>query len=226
MRRVFYVALTYSLADLMDETITFAGWEALEDRSLSANDEPKSGRTYTMFHGTHLSNAKTIINNGFQPSKDGLLGTGVYISRNKDKAKCYPLKTDKNEKVVFKLKVSVGKVKKIDCDNHPMQKTWHQNGYDCAWVPPKSNISSIKSGREEDCVWDPKRITIVDVACCVDDGKRKELRKLIHRRNGTQDVCSSCHQNIPGGQNQHDIERCWNCGKKVCPFKRKHVCKP
>ncbi|XP_063058597.1 grass carp reovirus (GCRV)-induced gene 2o [Engraulis encrasicolus] len=211
----------------MAETITFSGWEAMEDRSLSANDEPKSGGTYTMFHGTHLSHAKTIISNGFQQSKDGLLGAGVYVSRNKDKAKCYPLKEDVKNKVVFKLKVDVGKVKKIDSDNHPMQKSWHQNGYDCAWVPPHSNISSIKSGREEDCVWDPKRITIVDVACCVDDNTRRELRKLVQSRSsGQHDVCRQCHQAIPDGQRKHDIERCWVCGKKVCPFQSKHVCKP
>ncbi len=68
-----------------------------------------------------------------------------------------PTKTDKMDKVVFKLRVRVGKVKKIDSDNHPLQKTWHSNGYDCVWVPPNSSIATIKSGREEDCVWDPKR---------------------------------------------------------------------
>uniref|UniRef100_A0A8C1GL74 Grass carp reovirus (GCRV)-induced gene 2o n=1 Tax=Cyprinus carpio TaxID=7962 RepID=A0A8C1GL74_CYPCA len=120
------------------------------------------GRVYTMFHGTHLTNAKTIIDKGFERSKDGLLGPGVYVSRNIEKAKCYPLNADKKDKVVFKLRVRAGKVKKIDCDNHPLQKSWHINGYDSAWVPPNSNISSIKSGREEDCVWDPKRISVVD----------------------------------------------------------------
>ena len=209
----------------MDETITFSGWEAIEDKTLSTNEEPKSGHTYTMYHGTYLKLANTIISKGFQPSKDGLLGAGVYVSRNMDKAKCYPLKIDVKDKVVFKLKVRAGKVKKIDSDNHPMQKTWHQNGYDCAWVPPRSNLTAIKSGREEDCVWDPKRITVVGVACCVDDGKRKELRKLIHRMNGTDDVCSRCNQSKRGGR-RHDTQLCWNCPEMICPFQSKHECKP
>lgn len=207
----------------MEEAITFSGWETVEDQFLSDKDEPKSGRTYTMYHGTHLKLAETIITGGFQPSKDGMLGAGVYVSRNIDKAKCYPLKTPINDKVVFKVKVRVGKVKKIDCDNHQMQKSWHQHGYDCAWVPPKANITTIKSGREEDCVWDPKRITVVDVACCVDDAKRKELRKLIHRQNGSDDSCSYCHHNKPSGR--HDIQRCWACGKDICPFQSRHKCK-
>ncbi|KAL4608620.1 hypothetical protein GN956_G24767 [Arapaima gigas] len=204
-------------------SITFSGWEALEDRrKLSANDEPKKGHCYTMYHGTHLQNAKVIISQGFQPSKDGLLGPGVYVSRNIDKAKCYPLQVDKKDKVVFKLRVRVGKVKKIDCDNHPMQKSWHQNGYDCAWVPPNCSISSIRSGREEDCVWDPKRISIVDVACCVDPAMRKELRKLIQQKRGSGGECDKCNEK--SDCSPHPIQSCWKCGKTICAFQPKHQC--
>lgn len=208
----------------MEKEVSFCGWKAMKDRSksLAENQEPKSGRSYTMFHGTLLKTAKTIINSGFVPSKDGLLGAGVYVSRNIDKAKCYPPHTDKNDKVVFKLKVRVGKVKKIDCDNHPLQKSWHSNGYDCAWVPPNSNISTIKSGREEDCVWDPKRIQLIDVACCVDHEKRKELRRLI-RSKLKPEGCELCHRSTSDGD--HDIQSCWECNKQICPFQEKHVCK-
>ncbi|XP_059398719.1 uncharacterized protein LOC132130884 [Carassius carassius] len=207
----------------MEGVVSFFGWKAVKDRtkSLSENQEPESGREYTMFHGTHLKNAVTIINKGFEPSKDGMLGPGVYVSRNIAKAKCYPPKTDKNDKVVFKLKVRVGKVKKIDCDNHPLQKSWHSSGYDCAWVPPKSNISAIKSGREEDCVWDPKRISVVDVACCVDDSKRRELRRMIQSKLKTGG-CSLCHLDASVG---HDVQPCWECQKDICPFQEKHACK-
>uniref|UniRef100_A0A671MJU7 Poly [ADP-ribose] polymerase n=1 Tax=Sinocyclocheilus anshuiensis TaxID=1608454 RepID=A0A671MJU7_9TELE len=109
----------------MERGVSFCGWKAVKDRSksLSENQEPKSGRVYTMFHGTHLTYAKTIIDKGLEPSKDGMLGPGVYVSRNIEKAKCYPLNTDKKDKVVFKLRVRVGKVKQIDGDNHPLQKS-------------------------------------------------------------------------------------------------------
>ncbi|KAL7834937.1 hypothetical protein SRHO_G00291840 [Serrasalmus rhombeus] len=205
----------------MAGVVHFSGWQASWDsKSLSDGQEPKSGRVYTMYHGTHINSARAIITGGFKPSTGGLLGQGVYVSRNIDKAKCYPLKADKREKVVFKMKVNVGKVKKIDCDNHPLQKSWHQNGYDCAWIPPKSNVSAIKSGREEDCVWDPSRITVVDVAVCMDDNKRRELRSLI-RQQLRGAGCGLCGVDADG---PHDVQDCWECGKRICPFEKQHVC--
>ncbi|MCJ8748614.1 hypothetical protein PDJAM_G00166860 [Pangasius djambal] len=206
----------------MDGAVSFAGWRAVEDsKTLSEDQEPKSGLVYTMYHGTHIDNAEDIIINGFTPSTRGMLGKGVYVSRNIKKAKCYPLRTDKRDQVVFKLNVNVGKVKKIDCDNHPLRTTWHDDGYDCAWVPPRSNISAIKSGREEDCVWDPTRITVVDVACCVDEGKRRKLRNLI-RSHVRSDECPACRQISP--DLPHEVRDCWACGGRICPFEKEHVC--
>ncbi|KAJ1189353.1 hypothetical protein NDU88_006101 [Pleurodeles waltl] len=150
---------------------------------LRTNQEPESGREYTMYHGTHKSKARGIITAGFERSLDGLLGPGIYVSRDKKKALCYPLNASDHDRVVLTLRVKVGKVKKIDCDNHPMQKTWHLNGYDTAWVPPNSNITTIRSGREEDCVWDPARITIIDVSHCEDPETRERLRDLITEVN-------------------------------------------
>ncbi|KAJ8401710.1 hypothetical protein AAFF_G00376810 [Aldrovandia affinis] len=203
--------------------VTFSGWQVVEDRKpLRGGEEPKKGHAYNMYHGTFLAHAKGIITQGFKQSKDGLLGPGVYVSRNIDKAKCYPLNTDKKDKVVFKLRVRVGKVKKIDCDNHPLQKAWHQNGYDSAWIPPNSNISSIKSGREEDCVWDPSRIEIVDVACCMEKDMRQALRKLIKSQRRAEGECNLCHQDT--GTSPHPVQNCWQCNKSICPFQLKHVC--
>nr|XP_015193224.1 PREDICTED: uncharacterized protein LOC102691376 [Lepisosteus oculatus] len=206
-------------------TLSFSGWQVLEDRRrLRAEEEPQSGRAYTMYHGTHLAHAKAIVRAGFRRSGDGLLGAGVYVSRNIEKAKCYPLGAGRQDKVVFKLKVRVGRVKKIDRDDHPLQKTWHQQGYDSAWVPPHSRISSIKSGREEDCVWDPRRIALVDVACCADAAARRELRRMIrgHRGGSPGGGCRLCHGDAAG---RHPAESCWACGRAVCPFQSKHACK-
>jgi len=36
---------------------------------------------YTMFHGTTFDAAQKIKNNGFIPSKSGMLGPGVYLSK-------------------------------------------------------------------------------------------------------------------------------------------------
>uniref|UniRef100_A0A4W5MW72 Grass carp reovirus (GCRV)-induced gene 2o n=1 Tax=Hucho hucho TaxID=62062 RepID=A0A4W5MW72_9TELE len=207
------------------EEIIFSGWTAIEEKKLHASEKPKDEKVYTMYHGTYLKNVQGIITSGFQRSSDGMLGPGVYVSRNIDKAKCYPLKADKKEAIVLKLKVRVGKVKKIDIDNHPLQKSWHQNGYDSCWVPPNCGVTAIKSGREEDCVWDPARIVVVDVACCLDDKTRWDLRKKIRGMNshGAKDGCNQCHQNT-SNTGSHPIQSCWECTEQICPFQKKHVC--
>lgn len=105
-----------------------------------------------MYHGTSTSNAHLIEKDGcFRPSNDGMLGRGVYVSAQYEKARNYG-------SVVFRLEVRVGKVKKIDMQGHPMRKTWHQHGYDSAWVPKRCGM--VPSGLTETCVFDPARITI------------------------------------------------------------------
>ena len=73
-----------------------------------------------MYHGTDEEAACSIENGWFRPSTDGMLGPGIYLSRDIKKAKNYGC-------VVLKCNAAVGKVKKIDCQNHPLQYTWaHQ----------------------------------------------------------------------------------------------------
>ncbi|KAM4717039.1 uncharacterized protein FYW61_017256 [Anableps anableps] len=121
--------------------------------------QPSDNQTYVMYHGTTKGNAQGILASGFRRSADGMLGPGVYLSRDLEKASRYPINHPERDRVVIKVKVNVGRVKAINCQNHPMQKTWHDHGYDTAWVPP--NCGMVKSGLEEDCVWDPSRITII-----------------------------------------------------------------
>uniref|UniRef100_A0AAY4BXE6 PARP catalytic domain-containing protein n=1 Tax=Denticeps clupeoides TaxID=299321 RepID=A0AAY4BXE6_9TELE len=126
-------------------------------------NEPKFGRTYTMYHGTRVETARSIIQNGFQQSADGMLGPGVYVSRDQKKARRYPLNSLDSDRVVLQLRVDCGKIKRIDIDNHPMQKSWHSQGYDTAWVPPNCGMKAVPSGLEEDCIWDPNRIKVTNV---------------------------------------------------------------
>uniref|UniRef100_A0A8C9RAQ0 PARP catalytic domain-containing protein n=1 Tax=Scleropages formosus TaxID=113540 RepID=A0A8C9RAQ0_SCLFO len=123
--------------------------------------EPRENGTYIMYHGTTRQAAQQIMASGFRQSADGMLGRGVYVSRDLQKASRYPLHLPEHQRVVLKLKVRVGKVKKIDYQGHPLQKTWHNHGYDTAWCPPGCGM--VKSGLEEDCVWDPSRITVIGV---------------------------------------------------------------
>uniref|UniRef100_A0A3Q2XC02 PARP catalytic domain-containing protein n=1 Tax=Haplochromis burtoni TaxID=8153 RepID=A0A3Q2XC02_HAPBU len=116
-------------------------------------------QTYIMYHGTTTACAQSILASGFRQSPDGMLGRGVYLTRDLEKASRYPIDHPDYDKIVIKVKVKVGKVKIIDYQDHPLQKTWHDHGYDTAWVPP--NCGMVQSGLEEDCVWDPDRITII-----------------------------------------------------------------
>ena len=53
-----------------------------------------------------------------------------------------------------------GKVKRINVQNHPDQKTW-QDGWDTAWVP--QNCGMDRSGKEENCVKSVDQITVLGV---------------------------------------------------------------
>lgn len=117
--------------------------------------------TYIMYHGTTRLNAQSILTNGFFQSRDGMLGPGVYLSRDPLKALRYPINHPAWDRVVIPVQVNVGRVITINYQNHPMQKTWHQYGYDTAFVP--SGCGMVWSGQEEDCVWDPRRIQILQL---------------------------------------------------------------
>ncbi|CAL8305129.1 unnamed protein product [Merluccius merluccius] len=127
------------------------------------HSKPNCGKTYVMYHGTTQANAHAIMSNGFRQSQRGMLGPGVYLSRNLNKASRYPLNLPDSERVVLRVMVNVGNVIAINYQNHPRQYTWHdaQQGpvFDTAWCPP--NCGMTKSGLEEDCVWDPQRIRVV-----------------------------------------------------------------
>ncbi len=112
-----------------------------------------------MYHGTTREAAAAIIAGGFRKSTAGMLGAGVYVSRDRNKAACYPLHLPSHERVVLELQVNVGNVIVIDRQDHPRRSDWSQHGYDTAWVPP--NCGMVPSGREEACIWDTSRITVI-----------------------------------------------------------------
>jgi len=110
---------------------------------------------FEMFHGTSEDAATKIEKKGFRPSVSGMLGPGVYCSRDLRKARAYG-------KVVFLLHVSLGRVIRIDSINHPLRMIWQTltgGLYDCAWVPPDSGV--VPSGLEENCVRLPSQIKVI-----------------------------------------------------------------
>lgn len=126
---------------------------------------PGDHRSYIMYHGTTRAAAQSILKHGFRQSLGDklMLGPGVYLSRDLDKASRYPIDHPEGDKVVIRVSVNVGKVIAINCQGHTRQKNWHDSRFgevfDTAWVPP--NCGMVKSGLEEDCVWDPNRIKIL-----------------------------------------------------------------
>ncbi|KAM4745228.1 uncharacterized protein FYW61_011406 [Anableps anableps] len=218
-------------------SLQFFGWEVTYDddsprRELGASQEPRDRGIYTMYHGTTVASARLILANGFQQSTKGMLGKGVYVSRDRKKAERYPLHINPSDRVVFKLQVRVGRVKRIDKDNHPMQYTWSTQGYDTAWVPPNCGMKAVPSGLEEDCVFDPTRIKVVDIAKAP-NVELEQLKQLLANslRNPSVAVdsgaaaadCSLCnrklHQNSP-----HVKQMCWGCGQNICTLMTKHFC--
>ncbi|XP_029366057.1 uncharacterized protein LOC115048596 [Echeneis naucrates] len=222
-------------------SVQFFGWEAAYDDAssgveLEASQEPKDRGIYTMYHGTNLTNARLIIDSGFKQSSGGMLGKGVYVSRDKKKAERYPLKLNPADRVVLELSVRVGRVKRIDKDNHPMQYTWSAQGYDTAWVPPNCGMKAVPSGLEEDCVFDPKRVKVVGIAKApsnvLTDLQQRVARSATNQsgadgdaaaHGGPPDSCSLCKRKALHGS-QHIRQPCWGCGQNICTLMTKHVC--
>lgn len=214
-------------------SLQYYGWEVTYDDDsprleLGASQEPKDRGVYTMYHGTSVANARSIITNGFKQSQNGMLGKGVYVSRDKKKAQRYPLTGNPSDRVVLELHVRVGRVKRIDMDNHPMQYNWNAQGYDTAWVPPKCGMKAVPSGLEEDCVFDPKRVKVVGIADAP-GYTLQNLQQLLANRNpsGADDtavnVCSLCNRK-EDKSSPHMRQPCWGCGINICTLMTKHVC--
>ena len=132
-------------------------------------------QVYIMYHGTKRHEwAALIEQDGFKPSTGGLLGPGVYVSRDIRKAQQL-----KGTGVILEVMVRVGKVCHIKDHEVPVpvgdkwkelkrsnpgavqemkaakdlvapgwseEAPWHDAGYDTAWVPEDVTASVFKGG--------------------------------------------------------------------------------
>eukprot|EP00435_Cladocopium_sp_Y103_P048484 s319_g14.t1 len=108
------------------------------------------------YHATQWSNIQSIRENGLRVSTQGMLGRGVYISRDLNKVWGYGGPAG----AICELRVSVGRLRIIDRQHHPKQNLW-SNEADMAYVPYRCGM--VPSGLEEACVADAKRIQLVRV---------------------------------------------------------------
>lgn len=217
-------------------SLPYFGWEVIYDKDSSSvklrpAQQPEDRGIYTMYHGTSVANARSIIAQGFRQSETGMLGKGVYVTRDRTKAQRYPLKGHDSDRVVLKLRVRVGRVKRIDKDNHPMQFSWSINGYDTAWVPPNCGMKAVPSGLEEDCVFNPNNIKVVGIAKAPNDGVFAELQQLLRSPSSgnvrgaglLHNVCQICKKSLQ--ESPHVTQPCWGCGKNICWLMPKHFCR-
>ena len=119
------------------------------------------GKSLKMFHGTSLANAKSIMKSGFRPSVKGLLGEGVYLTKDVQKAQAYG-------PIIIESEVCLGRVCVINKKGHHLQRCWAAHGYDSAWIPPQCGV--VASGLEEHCVRDARRIAPLRFFSSLDEG--------------------------------------------------------
>lgn len=221
-------------------SLHYCGWEVIYDKDspsveLRPSQQPYDRGIYTMYHGTSVASARSILAQGFRQSDTGMLGKGVYVSHDRTKAGRYPLNGHDFDRVVLKLRVRVGRVKRIDKDNHPMQFTWSTMGYDTAWVPPNCGMTSVPSGLEEDCVFNPKNIRVVGIEKAPNERVFAELQQLL-RSPSSGNVREAGHSGFRGvvchlckrttlQASPHVTQPCWACGQNICLLMPKHVCR-
>ena len=114
---------------------------------------------FIMYHGTTPAAAESILTTEFRPSSNGMLGKGIYFSKDVKKTAAYANRDSKGG-VVFKVLVYAGRTKRIDRQGHELQMTWHSK-FDTAWTPPGCGM--VPSGMEENCVKCKEQIRIIGV---------------------------------------------------------------
>lgn len=124
-----------------------------EHRRIRIHQSPTqpSDEVFVMYHGTKLENVESILKNGLKASEKGMLGAGVYASREIDKTLAYG-------PVTFTLIVLTGRVCRVEVDKGPETLAW-QKTHDTAWVPN----GVVPSGRQENCVKDANRVRILGI---------------------------------------------------------------
>ena len=124
---------------------------------------------YVMYHATDKDNVQSILDNGFRPSTSGMLGPGLYLSRDINKTRNYG-------NVCFKLLVYTGRTKRMDSAD--TAGSW-RGTYDSAYLPPHNYV--VSSGREETCVKSVDQVKVLGIAF----GYHSGMHGLVRNMEGT-----------------------------------------
>jgi hypothetical protein len=150
------------------------------DRRCSSQGAPAR-----FYHGTSLCAILDIQNNGFDVKMSGTnagasLGPGVYVTASLEKALNYA-KCNPGEGGVLILEVDLGRCYRVRSNEQTERTAWASLGYDSAWA-----AVGVIGKREENCVRDPARIRLTDVAL----GNTSKAHSLGYEvRNGRLELC-------------------------------------
>lgn len=116
----------------------------------------RAGGTGTrVYHGTSKAAADAIMDSGFRPSADGMLGSGVYVTTDRSKAVAFARRHGDDGRVVVG-RAQFGKTAVVDAtdarEGKYSETSW-QRSHDTAYVPRGEGVA-----RPEHCVKDPSRI--------------------------------------------------------------------
>ena len=119
-------------------------------------NSPSDHHRYIMYHGTTKMAAVSILLRGFQRSQEGLLGPGIYCTRDIRKAHNYG-------STILKLVVDVGAIYPVLHLDDPLRTEWKEHGFDSAFAAENSHLKmfQVKNGCfEEFCVWSPRKVRV------------------------------------------------------------------
>merc|ERR1740123_551542 len=102
---------------------------------------PLNFNAYVAYHGT--PNLQSVQWKGLRPgSPNSMLGAGVYVTRDKRKARWFAIERctqPPGTGVIIEVVAYVGKVFTITDLNHPLSREWSSSGYDTAYCPLKTD---------------------------------------------------------------------------------------
>ena len=142
-------------------------------------------RFFVMYHATPASNVSSILDNGFNESTEGMLGPGLYVSRDIDKTRFYG-------GVCFKLLVYTGKTRLVTAADK--SGSWRSK-YDSAYLPPNNDV--VKKKQEETCLKSAKQARILGIAYGFDS---KRWSGKVRDLEGTNEVLDAGEWQIAYGK--------------------------
>jgi hypothetical protein len=103
---------------------------------------PEVGKTQTLYHATPTSNIESINKNGLSPSKKGVMGSGIYFTKNPDTAKSYVTSMKKTNSSIVETTLSPD-AKIYEFDTHKPYMDLDEIGKQIKDMTHKENMKEL-----------------------------------------------------------------------------------